>query len=276
LKQTNPDLAERCLKRIDRSIQSVKEYLTKERAFEEIAGLKLPAWLPYKYAADQASVLIMCLSNYYNFTEDSSVLEYVELLADGIMLMQVREDESKYYGAILSWMNTWHAWGNLQSYALLAAHRITGSKEQLASALLEIDNFYKYQYEKKYISFFEVSKTDNYLESSGEQIYSQIAYGIRPMVYAALEAFKITGEKKYAVLAAECGSWFFGINLQNEQMYFPETGICYDGMSEDGINKNSGAESTIEALLALQEIEQNDIVFSKLISLINDEENKTR
>ncbi len=41
-------------------------------------------------------------------------------------------------------------------------------------------------------------------------------------------------------------------------MYFPKTGICYDGInSKEEINKNSGAESTIEALLSLLEISKN-------------------
>ena len=36
-------------------------------------------------------------------------------------------------------------------------------------------------------------------------------------------------------------------------MYDPATGRCYDGINSPvDINRNSGAESTIEALLALQ------------------------
>jgi hypothetical protein len=49
-------------------------------------------------------------------------------------------------------------------------------------------------------------------------------------------------------------------------MYHPESGRCYDGINADGsINLNSGAESTIEALLALLAIEQNP--FSRKILL---------
>lgn len=39
-------------------------------------------------------------------------------------------------------------------------------------------------------------------------------------------------------------------------MYYPVTGIAFDGIdSATTVNKNSGAESTIEALLTLQLIE---------------------
>jgi hypothetical protein len=115
-----------------------------------------------------------------------------------------------------------------------------------------------------------VSISEDVLSASDEKVYSQIAYGIRPMVYAALEAFKITGSEKHARYAAEYCTWFFANNLQNAQMYFPETGICYDGLSENRINKNSGAESTIEALLALQEVEQNKIALSILNGYLNE------
>ena len=90
------------------------------------------------------------------------------------------------------------------------------------------------------------------------------------MVYSALEASVITSEKKYAVYAADYAGWFFGDNNRNTRMYFEDSGICYDGLNEQIINKNSGAESTIEALLLLQEIEQNYIAFSDLVNRINE------
>ena len=43
-------------------------------------------------------------------------------------------------------------------------------------------------------------------------------------------------------------------------MYNPSNGMNYDGIiSKEKINMNSGAESTIEALLTLLAIEQNSI-----------------
>jgi len=80
------------------------------------------------------------------------------------------------------------------------------------------------------------------------------------MVYATLEAYNITKDSAYATKAGEIASWFFGNNVAEEQMYFPSSGISYDGInSQNDINKNSGAESTIEALLTLIAVEQNSI-----------------
>jgi uncharacterized protein YyaL (SSP411 family) len=113
---------------------------------------------------------------------------------------------------------------------------------------------------EKYLSSFYIDqKNDEYIPRETKQ-YSQIAYNFRVMVYACVEAYSITEDSSYASMAGEIASWFFENNLAEAQMYFPSSGICYDGInSQDAINKNSGAESTIEALLTLLAIEQNSM-----------------
>ncbi len=55
--------------------------------------------------------------------------------------------------------------------------------------------------------------------------------------------------------------WLFGRNVANYIMYDSSTGRCYDGIdSSRVVNKNSGAESTIEALLILNEIEKFPLI----------------
>jgi hypothetical protein len=66
----------------------------------------------------------------------------------------------------------------------------------------------------------------------------------------------ITGEKKYLEIAQKIASWFFGGNDATKSMYDVNTGRCYDAInSAENINMNSGAESTIEALLAISALE---------------------
>ena len=56
-------------------------------------------------------------------------------------------------------------------------------------------------------------------------------------------------------MAKEVSGWFNDDNPAKTIIYDPSTGRCFDGIqSEKQINQNSGAESTIEALLALQEL----------------------
>jgi hypothetical protein len=57
----------------------------------------------------------------------------------------------------------------------------------------------------------------------------------------------------------------FRKNAAQAQMYDPKTGRGFDGiLSEKEINRNAGAESTIEALYAILEVEANPVARQKL------------
>ena len=68
---------------------------------------------------------------------------------------------------------------------------------------------------------------------------------------------EMTNEQKYLDLALQLAAWFKGDNAAEAVMYDPQTGRGYDGINDTAsINRNAGAESTIEALLTLQAIEK--------------------
>lgn len=251
----DPVLSERIWNSIERIITSIKSDIPEEYKYENIAGLETPSWLPYKYASDQASVLLLGLSEYYKITKDEVILNYMKELCDGIIVMQINDDSSEFNGAFLSWENTWHAWGNLQSYSLLKCYQLIEDETYLVAAKKELDNFYNYLIENNFLNSFSVEKKDGLIVTTKKEIFSQIAYNIRPMVFALLEAYKITGEQKYAEHASKAALWLMGNNPAEAIMYDKESGRVYDGInSADVVNKNSGGESTIEGLLSLIKI----------------------
>ena len=44
--------------------------------------------------------------------------------------------------------------------------------------------------------------------------------------------------------------WFLGKNHLHQIVYNPKTGGCYDGLEQNHVNLNQGAESTISYLLS--------------------------
>jgi len=223
-----------------------------------IKGFALPTWLPYETGADQAAVLILFLVNYYKLTGAKEVLPYIEGLCSGIRRMQQGDNRNFPYYAFLSWENNWHGWGNAQAYALLQVHSIIPDPGLLTASLNEIDHFYNYLYQQKFLSGFSIQKENEKVYELSKQQFSQIAYELRPMIWACLKAGMVTGDTRYYKQAGQLAGWFFGDNAAKRQMYDPRTGRCFDGInSVEKINENSGAESTIEALLALIRIEQN-------------------
>ncbi len=255
----DPEFALRVKNSIERSLKVVMADLPLHNDTISVDGITKPAWLPAQTASDQASVLVMALLNYYSFSKDLPVLEYVNKLCEGIILMQIKENESPANGAFLSWENSWHSYGNLQSYALLKTYEITRNEKYLQAALLEIDNFYKYLLHEEFLSEFKIFLSNEKINVVEKHIYPQIAYQIRPIVWACLKAFEITGDSEYARLTVYASKWFTGANIAKAKMYDPATGICFDGINENNVNLNSGAESTIECLLALSAIEFNEL-----------------
>ena len=220
---------------------------------EIVDTIEVPTWLPHKYAADQAAIAIIALLPHYKRSGDSQVLDIINALASGIMQMQKGDADNYPYGMFLSWKNLWHAWGNSQAYALLLAGEQLGKPEYTRSALTELDNFYPYLLNNGLSDSILIKRGSGGFSEIRKTRFPQIAYGIRPMVYAASEAFRITKDQRYLALSARLKSWFFGQNDAARIMYDQDSGRTYDGIiSATEINMNSGAESTIEGLLVIQ------------------------
>lgn len=67
----------------------------------------------------------------------------------------------------------------------------------------------------------------------------------------ALQLFyKVEKNKEYLEKLHIAFDWFLGKNHLHQIIYNPKTGGCYDGLEEDHVNLNQGAESTISYLMA--------------------------
>jgi len=149
----------------------------------------------------------------------------------------------------------WHAWGSRSVEALAAAQNTLGRLEHGASARKEADGLWG--------RFLLAGQIPSTVTSDGTaNWYPQIAYGIGSIVDGYLALAEISSDPRYAVFAGLTAAWFLGANPERLSMYDEKTGRTFDGI--DGptplkINRNAGAESTVEALLALQRVTSNPI-----------------
>jgi hypothetical protein len=248
--------------RIEQSIIKLKINITRDLpstslTTANINGIETPTWLPQKYASDQAGLLIIGLLMNYERTSDNDNLVLIDALAKGIMILQKGDADHYPFNAFLSYKNQWHAYGNDQANALLKAGIVLNKKEYINSALREIDSFYPKLLQSGFAEgFFIEAQGSKYSEISRTK-FPQIAYGIRPIVSATAEAYRYSNHKKHLTLANNFAAWLSGSNDAGRSIYNSDTGICFDGIvSATKINKNSGAESTIESLLILLEMEK--------------------
>ncbi len=141
----------------------------------------------------------------------------------------------------------WHAWGARSAQALALAGRVLDRPDLIVAAQREANQLW--------VRFLLAGEIPAVVSSDGSvRAFPQIAYGVSPVVEGFLALAEATGESRYAVLAGLTAGWFLGANRHGITMYDTATGRTFDGLngpSTDQTNRNSGAESTIEALLAL-------------------------
>ncbi len=141
----------------------------------------------------------------------------------------------------------WHAWGARSAQALALAGRVLARPDLITAAQREGDQLW--------VRFLLAGEVPAVVSADGNtKPFPQIAYGVSPVVEGYLALAEATGEPRYDVLAGLVAAWFLGANRPGITMYDSATGRTFDGLggpSAEQVNRNSGAESTIEALLAL-------------------------
>jgi len=138
----------------------------------------------------------------------------------------------------------WHAWGGHTVEALARAGAVFERDDWLTSAQAEAEEWYGRLL------------TGGMLREIGvlPRRYDQIAYGQAPIVLGYDALWEATGDDRYRRLAGLAAAWFLGDNAAQTPMYEQATGRGFDGLAGANalrVNRNTGAESTIEALLAL-------------------------
>lgn len=265
----DPGYAEQLADHIRRTFSHIDTLLQRYPTVGSYEGFPVPRWLLYNSAADATSELLLGLIAYGEAAGDDRVRRYVERFADGLVRMQLGDEQRYPYGLFLSWKNVWHGWGNSQAQALTRAAGWLGDEAARAAGLLEVRAFYPYWMESGFPRALTFAREDT-IHATEVKRFSQIAYAVRPAVLASLQAHALTGNAAYAEQAGRLVAWFFGNNPARQRMYDPATGRCFDGIiSETKVNRNAGAESTIEALYAILEVEANPIARETLQAWMN-------
>jgi len=97
--------------------------------------------------------------------------------------------------------------------------------------------------------------SNGFYERNGERArFDQQPIEAQAMVSACLEAYRLTGNKRWRKEARRAFEWFLGRNDLNLPIYDPTTGGCRDGLHPERANENQGAESTLAFLQALLEL----------------------
>ncbi|MCP9495772.1 MAG: hypothetical protein MSG64_15095 [Pyrinomonadaceae bacterium MAG19_C2-C3] len=215
-----------------------------------VHGFRVPAWLPNN-AADSTGVLILALAEYQARKPNDETKKLLTTFADAISNYQLGSGKLYPFAMhphTIAAPGFWHAWGAHEAQGLARAGHVLGRRDYIESARREIENLFAWQ-----LATGRVHELGVLPRFEGQQVY-----GVNCMVQACVNLYKATGEIRYAKMAGLHASWLTGNNFVGAKMYDANTGRGYDGLDvidgERKVNRNSGAESTIEALMILQSV----------------------
>jgi uncharacterized protein YyaL (SSP411 family) len=136
------------------------------------------------------------------------------------------------------------------SQALLVSGARMGNEEMTAAGLRSLEWLFSIQVsEAGYFS--PVGANGFYTRGGPKAAYDQQPLEACGMVSACLEAERVTQDVRWAERAGRAFQWFLGHNHLQTSLYDATTGGCRDGLHENSVNENQGAESTLAFLLSL-------------------------
>lgn len=102
--------------------------------------------------------------------------------------------------------------------------------------------------------FQPIGSNGFYVKDGHRAQFDQQPVEAQAMVSACLEAYSLTQDRFWAEEAKRAFEWFLGRNDLGLQLYDSTTGGCGDGLHDDRVNANQGAESTLAFHIALAEM----------------------
>jgi hypothetical protein len=102
--------------------------------------------------------------------------------------------------------------------------------------------------------FRPIGSNGFYLRDGARADFDQQPIEAQAMVAACHEAFRATHDPSWSREAKRAFEWFLGRNDLGLALYDFGAGGCSDGLHNDRVNENQGAESTLAFHLALAEM----------------------
>ncbi len=184
---------------------------------------------------------------YYNRSlESTRTLDLTETLADRLVQMYRHEatEDWKWFESYLTYANS------VLPEALLCAYAITDNKLYSDIAKESFDFLMSKIFTPNGIKVICNKAWQQKGEENCENEYGEQPIDVAYTIFALRKFHDIFKEKEYLEKMEIAFNWFLGNNHLQQIIYNPCTGGCFDGLEENNVNLNQGAESTISYLMA--------------------------
>jgi hypothetical protein len=196
------------------------------------------------------SFAILGLDEYYQATQNPNLKADAEKLGDSLVRCYHNTTDGDW-----QWFEPNLTYDNSRlTQALFVAANLTKKPKLLDVAVESMDFLLKTQMINDV--YVPIGNQGWYKRGEQRAIYDQQPLEAAAMVGASIDAHYATKQNRYILEAEKAFGWFLGRNSRGLMLYNPENGGCRDGLNENAVNKNQGAESSISYLLARLRLEE--------------------
>ncbi len=204
---------------------------------------------------------ILGMSDYLKqFPGASDIKRQLEIAADELMVQyeensfpdwQWFEDALTYDNAVLP-------------HALFVASLTLGNKKYLEVAEKTCEFLLANTFDGRHFSF--IGCKGWYERGRPKATFDQQPIEAASTVMMLRAAYDATKNDRFLTLQRKAFDWFLGANDLYIPVYNFRTKGCYDGLIQDGVNTNQGAESTLSFLLSLLAVVESYALIDKIES----------
>ncbi|MCX6280285.1 MAG: mannosyltransferase, partial [Bacteroidetes bacterium] len=188
---------------------------------------------------------------YYNSVKKSAEnLRLIRMLSNRLVQMYKHESNEKW-----SWFESYMTYANSAlPEAMLYAWLLTGVTIYKEIALSSFDFLLSQTFNENGI---EVISNKSWLKKGGKAgQFGEQPIDVAYTIMTLSKFYEVFNDENYRTKLDTAFNWFLGNNRLNQIIYNPCTGGCYDGLEENHVNLNQGAESTVSYLMARLTMEE--------------------
>lgn len=170
--------------------------------------------------------------------------DLIKTLADRLVQMYRHESEPNWY-----WYESYLTYGNsILPEAMLYAYLETNDVIYKEIAKTSFDFLLSLTFNARGIKV--ISNKTWLLKGQEVAPYGEQPIDVAYTIMALKKFYEVFHDDTYLHKMKMAFNWFLGNNHLHQIIYNPCTGGCYDGLEEQSVNLNQGAESTLSYLMA--------------------------
>ena len=184
--------------------------------------------------------------SYLRGTEE--IISYIDTLSSELtsQYTQCKDGDWHWFEDSMTYGNSFFPWSLFKAYRILKKDvllEVARESMDFLGAITLKDAYFKTIGCNGWL--YKGKKAAEYDEQPIEACEALLSY---------LDYYEITKDKKCLDNAVKCFCWYTGQNSKGLSLIDDETGACYDGLNENGLNYNQGSESIISYGIAFMEI----------------------